>query len=356
MSISIYGAFRGNTTMSSDMATSGGVGSTFQISSYDKIAISDGADPSIISGDDVVNEVPNDPTQTLNGKMFTWDYTIAVTDGTNTYEIGVMDYDLNNDGQMQTPTWWGGGGEEQGYFLGFLNGNTPPLNTQLTIQAITDNGPSIDVATVVPCLVAGTMVATPDGARPVQDLGVGDLVLTADHGAQPIRWIGGRELNLRDLLLSPKLHPVRIKAGALGQGMPTRDLCVSPQHRMLVRSPVARRMFGGDEVLIAAKKLVGMPGIYVDDVSESVTYYHVLLDDHQVIFAEGAPTESLFTGPQALKGLGKAAYDEIVTLFPELAEPTYRPAMARLSPTKGAQINTLVRRHVDNDKPLVAHS
>ena len=348
MSISIYGAFRTDTTMSNNTATYATIGSTFQISSYSKITITDGADPTIISGDSSTNETPNDPTQTLGGSAITWDYTIEVTDGTNTYEVGVMDYDLNGNGTMQWP------GPEQGYFIAFI-GDIPPLNTTLTVSSVTNNGPSIPADSVVICFASGTLIDTPEGACKVEQLQVGDMVLTADNGAQPIRWIGASALDLRALALAPKLHPIRICAGALGDGLPKRDLLVSPQHRMLVRSPSAARMLGGDEVLIAAKKLGGMPGIAVDTVAEPVTYFHMLFDSHEVVFAEGAPAESLFAGQEALKSVGRAAYEEIMTLFPELATDAHAPAMARHSPTKAKQIDTLVRRHVDNGKPLVAH-
>ncbi|MCK8464889.1 Hint domain-containing protein [Aliiroseovarius sp. S1339] len=348
MSISIYGAFRTNTSMSANTATYATIGSTFQINSYSKISITDGGDPSIITGDNVTNETPNDPSQTYNGEVIIWDYTIQVTDGSNTYEVGVMDWDINGNGTYQWPTG------EQGYFIAFLNGDIPPVNTTLTVVAVTDNGPSIPVSSVVPCFVAGTLIDTPSGPQKIEKLRAGDDVLTLDNGPKRIRWIGARTLSIREIVLKPKLKPIRIKAGALGANLPLRDLCVSPQHRVLVRSPIAKRMFGGEEALIPAHKLVDIPGIFTDTVDGPVTYMHLLLDSHEIVFSEGAPTESLFTGKEALKSVGDDAYDEIISLFPQLAASDYLPAMARFCPPKGKHMKTLVRRHVSNQKPLLA--
>ncbi|WP_371169855.1 Hint domain-containing protein [Aliiroseovarius sp. 2305UL8-7] len=348
MAINIYGAFRTDTTMSNNTATYATIGSTFQIGSYSRITISDGGDASVVSGDNIINETPNDPSQTYNGEVVIWDYTIQVTDGTDTYEVGVMDWDINGNGTYQWPT------AEQGYFIAFLNGEIPPTGTTLTVVAVTNNGPSIPVSSIVPCFVAGTLIDTPRGPEKIETLGVGDEVLTLDNGAQKIRWIGSRTLSVREMIMKPKLKPIRITAGALGANLPKADLCVSPQHRILVRSPIANRMFGGDETLIPAHKLVEIPGIYFDTIDAPVTYMHLLFDKHEIVFSEGAPTESLFTGKEALKSVGDDAYAEIISLFPELASPEYIPEMARFCPPKGKLMKSLVRRHVNNKKPLLA--
>jgi len=150
---------------------------------------------------------------------------------------------------------------------------------------------------------------------------------------------------------------VRIRAGALGQGLPERDLMVSPQHRMLVQSRIARRMFDQDEVLVAAKHLTGLDGVEIaDDVTE-VTYIHFLCDRHEVVFAEGAPSESLYTGAQALKSVSPEAREEIFTLFPELRDcaPEALPTPARKL-GKGRVCQNLIARHVKNEKPVVMNA
>ena len=172
----------------------------------------------------------------------------------------------------------------------------------------------------VPCFTAGVRLLTAKGQRPVEKIAVGDLVETADNGLQPVRWVGSRTLDAVDLAAAPELRPIRIARGALGDGLPKRDIMVSPQHRMLVRSAIAQRMFGADEVLVAAKHLLGLAGVSVaDDVTE-VTYLHLLFDRHEVVFAEGARSETLYVGAEALRSVGEAARAEILALFPQLAE------------------------------------
>lgn len=350
MSISLYGALRSDTNLNSNSVTYSSPGTQFQISAYTQISITDGVDPSEIAGDNFSNENPNDTSQTLNGEVIAWDYTIEVTDGTNTYRIGVFDYDLNGDGDFDYPT------AEQGYFLGFLDGEIPPLNTTLTINGIVENDNEIPADSVVPCFVSGTLIDTPQGPRAIDDLVPGDKVLTMDNGAQAIRWIGCKDVSQRELKMDPKLNPIRIVSGALGHGLPKRDLYLSPQHRVLVRSPIAQRIFGVHETLIAAKKLVDIPGIFVDQEAKSVSYYHMLFDKHEIVFSEGAPSESLYTGREALKAIGAEAREEVMSLFPELCSPEFIPVAARHIPEKGKHVRDLVGRHIKNQKPLLAHT
>ncbi|RPE67243.1 Hint domain-containing protein [Pacificibacter maritimus] len=196
------------------------------------------------------------------------------------------------------------------------------------------------------CFVLGTAILTPLGEVPIEKLGVGDQVMTMDHGPRPIRWIGRRKVQVCN-----KLAPVRIKVGALGNGLPHTDLLVSQQHRMLLRSRIVRRMLDVDETLVPAKSLVDLPGICIDRFDREVTYLHLLLDAHEVLFANGAPSESLLLGPQALKIMGPAARDEILTIFPELAEQDALSGAARMIAPGRAQ-RKLFARHSKNAKPL----
>lgn len=167
------------------------------------------------------------------------------------------------------------------------------------------------------CFASGTMIRTQKGLRSVETLVVGDMVLTVDNGLQPIRWIGSCHLSSEELANSPKFKPIRIGAGRLGLNTPTSDLTVSPQNRILVRSKVAQRMFNADEVLVAAKHLLGFDGIeIVQDMSE-IDYFHILFDQHEVILSNGAETESYYTGTETIKSLSPAARDEIFKLFPD---------------------------------------
>jgi hypothetical protein len=342
----IYGALRTNSTMSNAQTTYGGVGTSFEINAYSSLTYNDGASTTVMDGDSITNEQPNDPTQTLAGNAIGWDYTIEVTDGTNIYQIGIIDYDINGDGDYDYPT------AEQGYFLGFI-GSIPPLNTTLTINGIINNSVSIPISSFVPCFVSGTEIMTPMGPTIIENLTVGDSVLTANRGPQTIRWIGKRQITLDELTKNPKLRPVRIMASALGLGLPKRDLLISRQHRMLAQSKIAERMLGEAEVLVPAIKLTELPGIFVDEAVEEVEYFHLLFDQHEVIYAEGAPTESLFTGPEALKAISPEAREEILTIFPEVADLNYVPEPARFIPSGKLQ-KKLVERHLKNERPLLA--
>ncbi|MBV0890476.1 Hint domain-containing protein [Paracoccus sp. Z118] len=170
----------------------------------------------------------------------------------------------------------------------------------------------------VPCFAGGTRIMTAKGHRPVERIAVGDLVQTVDHGLQVVRWAGARRLDAVDLAANLALLPIRIRRGALGERLPRRDLLVSPQHRVMVRSAVARAMFGADEVLVAAKHLLALDGVEIARDLREVTYHHILFDRHEIVLSEGAASESLFLGEQALLALGEAARNEILTLFPEL--------------------------------------
>lgn len=217
---------------------------------------------------------------------------------------------------------------------------------------VTDDAGNSDIAfvnltTTVPCFVAGTLITTPLGLRMVQTIAPGDLVETLDHGARPVRWVGIRRLCSSDLMAAPSLRPIRIARGALGSGRPTADLLVSPQHRVLIRSRIARRMFDAGEVLVAARQLLSLPGITQDTAAHTVTYVHLLFDRHELILANGAAAESLFTGPEALKSIGAAAQDEIFALFPSLRTPQ---AARFLVPAKAAR--ELAFRHQRNGLAL----
>ena len=122
---------------------------------------------------------------------------------------------------------------------------------------------------------------------------------------------------------------------------------------MLVRSKIAQKMFGTDDVLVAAKQLCQIDGIDVAHDLAAVVYYHLLFDRHEVVISNGAETESLFTGPEALRSVGPAALAEILTLFPELADRDYQPAAARTL-ASGRLGRKLAVRHGQNAKPLVS--
>jgi len=224
-----------------------------------------------------------------------------------------------------------------------------PIRT-LTLDSLASNtsaglGGDRESFDFVTCYTPGAMILTGSGEVPVETLAVGDPVFTRDHGLQPIRWIGRARRAARDALV-----PVRIARGALGNGCPNRDLIVSQQHRMLLCSRIAERMTGTAEILVPAKKLLGLPGVTLATDYDEVDYIHLLLDRHEIIFAEGTPTETLLTGPMARDTMSAECRVEIDSLFPGLL--TAAGAPARPIP-KGRIVRQLIARHLKNDKPVL---
>lgn len=186
-----------------------------------------------------------------------------------------------------------------------------------------------NIEKVIPCFTPGTLIATKQGETPVEDLTVGDKVLTRDKGYQPIRWLGRRDLTTQDLALRPNFNPILIRAGALGNGLPERDMTVSPQHRMLISSWQSEMLFGEREVLAAAIHLVNDHDI-IRIRPKEVSYIHLMLDEHEVILGNGAWTESFQLGPQMFSEMEDAQATELLALFPELEQDAFLPA-ARMS-------------------------
>ena len=224
-----------------------------------------------------------------------------------------------------------------------------PIASITLVSLTNDNSEGLiadrDAWEFAPCFTVGTLISTPLGKRPIEQLNVGDEVITKDNGPQVIRWLGQRTVAAKG-----KLAPVRICAGAIGAGIPSRDMLVSRQHRMLLSSRIAERMFGTHEVLVPAIKLTELPGIYVDETLQEVTYLHIKTDQHDILFAEEAPTESLFIGQHAEQALGSEAITEIFDLFQHLLSDLDDEARPFVD---GKPAKNLLRRHVKNRVPLI---
>ncbi|MEL6701756.1 MAG: Hint domain-containing protein, partial [Pseudomonadota bacterium] len=175
------------------------------------------------------------------------------------------------------------------------------------------------------CFTPGAMISTPFGPRPVETLQAGDLVLTRDAGPQPIRWIGQRTV-----AATGDFAPVSIAGAALPHA--TAPLLVSPQHRMLFTGYRAELLFGEREVFVAAKHLVDGRDVTFQPQAQ-VTYIHLMFDTHQIIEANGEPTESLHIGDETLAALSPGSREEVFSLFPQLRShhgfPTARRALRR---------------------------
>lgn len=242
------------------------------------------------------------------------------------------------------------GGAADGAVSGTAYGTVTSGNSvQFDYTGANVSGPRTPGDAIVPCFCAGTRITTAGGSCLIEDLSIGDEVMTLQHGPQKVRWIGKRKLSRQDLMLNPKLRPVLIPKDALGNGIPANDLRVSRQHRMLVSSQIAKRMFDEDVVLVAAHRLTKVPGICVQDTLDTVTYFHILFDQHEIIYADLALSESLFAGPEAIKAVGPEAVQEIRALFPEILDPKFLPQPAAYIP-RGKRQSALVDRHVKNEK------
>lgn len=169
----------------------------------------------------------------------------------------------------------------------------------------------------VPCFTPGTLIATPKGEVSVESLKAGDRIITRDNGIQELRWIGQRKFDWAHLTANPHLRPIMVCRGSLGNGLPERDMMVSPNHRVLVSNDRTSLYFDEHEVLVSAKHLVGGKGIFEVE-SIGTTYVHLMFDQHEVVLSDGAWTESFQPGDYTLNGMGNAQRSEILELFPEL--------------------------------------
>ncbi|AWZ18838.1 type I secretion target repeat protein [Roseovarius sp. TM1035] len=159
------------------------------------------------------------------------------------------------------------------------------------------------------CFTPGARILTQWGERPVESLRLGDMVVTRDHGLQPIRWVGKRTVaGLGDFA------PISIASSVMGGQEP---LLVSPQHRLLFTGYQAELLFGESEVLVAAKHMVNGRDVTVSP-RDAVTYIHIMFDRHEIIYADGIGTESFYAGDMALGAIDAAAREELFAIFPEL--------------------------------------
>ena len=215
---------------------------------------------------------------------------------------------------------------------------------------VTTEGPLLVETLGPPCFTPGTLIATLAGPKPVETLVPGDLIVTLDAGPQPLVLLKEQQFDAAHFQQHPRQLPVVIAANALGAGLPERPLTVSPQHRMLVRSPVADRMFGSEEILIPAVHLEDLPGVVRCD-PQDIRYLHIVLPVHAVIFAEGTPTETLFLGGEMQDTLTREEF-AILQAEARRSGAVHRDPARPLH--RGARVKRLIERHVVNRKPLVA--
>ena len=171
------------------------------------------------------------------------------------------------------------------------------------------------------CFTAGSLVETPGGPVAIETLKPHDLVCVAGDQPKEVRWIGKRHLSAREVWVNPHLRPVRIKANALGPGLPARDVRVSQQHRIAVTATDAELMFETNEFLVPARFLVDGKKIVIEEGPRDVEFVHVLFDQHELVNVAGLWSESFFLGDTVTGELSHDVRAELLELFPELEQP-----------------------------------
>ena len=213
----------------------------------------------------------SDPDQAL------FRYGFELTDGVATYQASFVDIESG-----QRPMF---------LFIGAL----PPADQDLWVLSFVvptqaDQLAQASGGTI--CFAPLTKIRTPGGDRLVKDLGEGDRICTKDNGIQTIRWTASRQITGDRLTAMPHLRPIRMRAHVLAEGRPDEDLVVSPDHRVLVKGTVAQALFNTSEVLVAARDLVNDGAIRIDHRCRGVEYIHLMLDQHQIVWANGVEVES----------------------------------------------------------------
>lgn len=227
---------------------------------------------------------------------------------------------------LETVTYAGtmSGGGTATFTFTVATATLPPGAAFVAQNSVANNGIGIDL--LVTCFLAGTRIRTPDGERAVEDLAIGDPVTTAAGGAEPVKWIGRRSYAGRFLRSNPGAQPVLVRAGALADGIPTRDLYLSANHALAI-----------DGVLIPAQSLVNGRTIQRVTGLDRVDYFHIELEGHDIILAEGAPAETFLDDDS--RGAFQNAHD-YAALYP----PSPRPAFCLPRLDQGYALESIRRR------------
>jgi hypothetical protein len=253
------------------------------------------------SGQQLADPVTIDGTTFSTGTRVEAEYSLTAMAGGETYTLVAFNI-VNSSPSYATV--------EALAFIG-SQGGFPPIGVPLTITAAQEGPsfPAVDYATPI-CFAAGTQIAVPGGAVPVEGLAAGDMVLTRGHGALPLQWAGARRVPALG-----RFAPVVFAPGVLGNA---RALTVSRQHRLRLSGWRAELMFGEPAVLIPAVHFLGRPGVSIAE-GGWVSYHHLLFDTHQIVLAEGVEAESYHPSADNLAGLSAEGRAEVLALFPELA-------------------------------------
>lgn len=179
---------------------------------------------------------------------------------------------------------------------------------------------------VLVCFLRGTLIDTPQGQKPIETLRIGDQISTYDGNILPLRWVGHRHVTAAELLLHPELRPIVLPQDMFGDGLPARRLKLSPSHRLAIGGWQAEMLFGFDTALIRANYLLGEGAARVNP-NRGIDYYHLLLDDHTLVLANGLACESFQLGARGELALEQDDLAILATACPgqTLADLLERP-------------------------------
>lgn len=211
----------------------------------------------------------------------------------------VIRVDMNGDGDVNDNV------DQQFFFT------KDPAGTQANMDLIGTGALALGNVVVTPppepvCFCAGTMIATPSGARAVETLVAGDFVLNDRGEACQIMWVGRSVYSLAVVKQRAELAPIRIAAGAFGAARPAADLLVSPQHRIVLDGAAAELLFAAPRVLVAAKHFVGTFAT-TDAPTADVVYHHILTERHEILVSNGLPVESFQPSRRTIDVMAPAA-------------------------------------------------
>jgi YD repeat-containing protein len=283
----------------------------------------------------------------VNGHGFVYDsssYTFRTIDVPGAFATGLTG--INNSGQVIGEYQDAPGPGDKGFVedlgTGTISVLDPPGATEVMPEAINDQGEVAGwyrqeypndfgfVATkeTLPCYCRGTMILTDSGEVAVEQLAIGQKLVTASGAQRPIKWIGQRSYISRYANTNQKVLPICFKAGALAEGIPVRDLWVSPKHAMFI-----------DGVLVPAECLINGSSIVQPETTDRVDYFHIELDSHDVIFANGAPSETFLDLGD--RNIFQNA-SEFAKLYPELEQT--RAALCAPRVEDGLVLDAIRRR------------
>ena len=251
-----------------------------------------------VAGDGLSHEEAEDLAQSIPEQAF------IVTDGHQSFTVTII----------AVP--------DTGAHLLMLVGELPPSDQDLWVVRTSidrsHSGAGARVAGGVICFTPETRISTPEGLRHIRDLRCGDTIMTRDNGPQKVLWTGHRRMTGARLYAMPHLRPIRFKANAMGLYRPDEDLLVSPQHRMLVTGAAAQALFNTPEVLVAAEDLINDSTIMVDHLLREVTYVHILLERHNVVWANGLETESFHPSNTAIDTVDPTQRMDLKEILPDV--------------------------------------